>query len=216
MFTSIKFALFIGLCFALQVSSLAQDLEKGQFASVIRAGLVTSQVYGDDEGGYNKLGGTAGIGVITPVSEKIKLQVEIDYAMRGSRKRPNPKQGDYLTWAVEPHYIDLPILFKSYIYKFEFEAGINNGILLFTRVNDPNFFFDSNPNRKLDFNRYEIGINVGVNVPINTNWFGNVRFHHSILPAAGQLRFVNSNSLLGGAYNNSLTFGLYRVFNPRD
>lgn len=189
------------------------ELNKGEFSSLIRAGIVASQIHNDDIGGYNKLGGTLGAGVFTPIGDELNLQVEINYAMRGSRKRPNPKSGDYTTFAIEPHYIDVPILLKKFIWKFEFEAGLNNGIFLFNRINDPNFLL---PTAVKDFNRYELAINLGVNVPINDVWHSNVRFHYSVLPASGKLQFVNGLSLLGGAYNNAVTFSINRVFYPKD
>jgi hypothetical protein len=197
----------------LNASGQEREQNKGEFYGIVRTGIVTSQIHNDDFGGYNKLGGTLGTGVFTPVSDDLKLQIEIDYAMRGSRKRPNPKTGDLNTFSIEPHYIDVPILLKKFIWKFEFEAGLNNGIFLFGRVKDPNFIL---PPTVTDFNRYELALNLGVNVPIDDKWNANVRFHYSITPAAGKLQVVNGFSLIGGAYNNAIAFCLVRTFSPKD
>jgi len=188
-------------------------LNKGEFSGLIRAGIVASQIHNDDIGGFNKFGGTLGGGVFTPISEELNLQMEINYAMRGSRKRPNPKSGDLTTFAIEPHYVDVPILLKKFIWKFEFEAVLNNGFFLFSRISDPNFLL---PTSVKEFNRYELAANLGVNVPINEFWHTNVRLHYSITPASGRLQFVNGFSLLGGAYNNAITFSVNRVFYPKD
>jgi hypothetical protein len=190
----------------------SSDLRKGQFVALAKAGLVASQIHNDDIGGYNKLGGTAGVGIFTPIGEDLQLQIELNYAMRGSRKRQNPDRGDYTTFSIEPHYLDVPILLKKFIWKFEFEAGITNGFWIFSRMNDPNFLL---PAATKNFNRYELAANAGVNVPMNEFWNVNVRFHYSILPAAGKLQFVNGLSLLGGAYNNAMTFSINRAFYPK-
>lgn len=187
------------------------ELQKGEFAGLLRAGLVTSQIHNDDIGGYNKLGGTLGTGIFTPLANDLHLQIEINYSMRGSRKRPG--RLDRTTFFIEPHYIDVPIIFRKFIWKFDFEAGITNGIFLFSRINDPNFLL---PNTVSEFNRYELAGNLGVHVPINEKWTTNVRLHYSLLPASGSLQFVNGLSLLGGAYNNALTFAIYRSFYPKD
>ncbi|NQV53412.1 MAG: outer membrane beta-barrel protein [Flavobacteriales bacterium] len=189
------------------------NLNKGEFSGLIRAGIVASQIHNDDVGGYNKFGGTLGGGVFTPIGEDLNLQMEINYAMRGSRKRPDTKNFDYVTFRLEPHYVDVPILLKKFIWKFEFEAGLNNGFFLFSRITDPNFVL---PTSVKDFNRYELAANLGVNVPINEFWHTNVRLHYSITPASGRLQFVNGFSLLGGAYNNAVTFSINRVFYPKD
>ena len=150
------------LAFILLLGSVAQaqerpELQKGQFAGILKAGLVTSQIHNDNIGDYNKLGGSLGTGIFTPIGNDLHLQIEINYAMRGSRKRPNARRGDFTTFSIEPHYIDVPIIFRKFIWKFDFEAGITNGLFLFARINDPNFLL---PPSIEDFNRYELAGNL--------------------------------------------------------
>lgn len=184
---------------------------KGQFQALIRTGLTTSQIYGDHFGGYNKLGFTGGVGTFTSISKTFNFQFELNYATRGSRKRPTDK--DPTTYRIDPHYIDIPLLFKTQISFFELEFGICNGIYLFHNESDNIGRIPKNQNT-WQFNRYELAGNIGLNVPISEKWVTNARFHYSLLPASGQLGFVNGFSLYGGAYNNVISLSLHRVFRP--
>ncbi|MEX2596685.1 MAG: porin family protein [Salibacteraceae bacterium] len=192
----------------------AKKTRVGQFSGLVRAGLVASQMYNDDFGGYNKLGGTAGFGISTPISRSGKLQMEMNYAMRGSRKPAKPDDGDFTSILLEAHYIDIPILYKSSIWKFDYEVGLNNGVLIGTRVEYDGGI--SAPDNRKTFNRYELALNLGVDVPITDLWAFNARFHYSILPAAGKLAFVNGLSLTGGMFHNAITFSFVRTILPKD
>lgn len=198
-----------------QQSQQATKTRKGEFSSLVRAGIVTSQIYNDDYGGYNKLGGTAGIGVLTSISSGTKFQFELNYAMRGSRHPGDPKNGDFNTYSIGLHYIDIPLLLKRHIWKFDFEAGICNGILLFSGEKDQ-LGKIPNDQRIWQFTRYELAANIGVNVPISEHWNANARFHYSILPAAGKLGLVSGILLYGGAYNNALSLSVMRTFTPKN
>ena len=195
------------------MSALAQTEtpRKGQFSGLIKLGLVTSQIHNDDVGGYNKLGGTAGFGVFTPISRSAKVQLELNYAMRGSRKAARPDKGDFNSFTLEAHYIDIPILYRSHIAMFEYEIGLCNGLLVFQ---DSRNLSGPLPNLNA-FNRYELALNAGVSVPMNEKWNFNTRFHYSILPAIGKLQLVNGISVIGGAYNNAITFCITRTLSPK-
>jgi hypothetical protein len=185
----------------------------GQFNGLLRAGLCTSQIYNDDFGGYNKLGLTGGIGVFTRISQRFQFQIEMNYAMRGSRKRPNPKVGDFNTYSIAPHYLDIPLLIKTDINFFEVEFGLLSGFYLYHTERDQRGRIPQNQ-EVWQFNKYELALNLGINVPITEKWIANARFHYSILPASGQLGVVNGYSLTGGAYNNVITLSVHRLLIP--
>lgn len=202
------FLLFLLLLFCR--ASFAQEAiktKKGEFIGLVRAGAVASQIYNDDFGGYNKLGGTGGFGIYTNAFKSGGLQLEINYAMRGSRKPPRPDDGDFTSATIETHYIDIPILYRAHLWKFDYEIGLCNGVLIGSRE-------AYNPFQPAiwDFNRYELAINAGVHVPMNDTWYFNARFHYSLTPAAGQLGIVNNFSLIGGAYHNAISFSLVKMF----
>ena len=57
----------------------SKKTHKGEFHGLLKLGLTGSQIYGDDFGGYNKLGFTAGVGTFTNISKVVKFQIEINY-----------------------------------------------------------------------------------------------------------------------------------------
>lgn len=188
------------------------DQRKGEFRGLLRAGLCTSQINGDGFGGYNKLNGTAGVGVFTPISDKLRFQIELSYCGRGSRKRPS--DDDPTSYRISAHYIDIPLLLKFDVWKFEFEAGLCNGIFLF-HTEDDNFGRVPTDQRQWSFNRYEIAANGGIYVPINEKWKTNARFHYSILPAAGGFTTAGNVFFLSKSQHNTITLGIQRVLISR-
>jgi len=208
-------ALALGLVIAtISVGQNQSDERKGQFTGLVKAALVTSQIYGDDVGGYDKLGFSGGVGVSTSLAPNLDIQLETNYSLRGSRKPPNRKINDFTTATIGVQYIDVPILLKFWVWKFEFEAGVCNGIYL---NHTEKFNGAKLPEAQYVWNfwRYELAANVGVYAPIGDKWAGSARFHYSVLPAAGKLGVVSGFSVVGGAYNNALTFGVYRYFRPK-
>lgn len=201
---------------ALQVSSQVTSKrveKKGSFIGLIHGGISTSQINGDGFGGYNKFSLNTGIGTRAQFSDKLKLQIELNYAGRGSRKRLNDPSSRP-TSKFSLHYIDIPILFKFNTWKFEFEAGLCNSIYLSHREE---FNFNRIPAKfnQWNFNRYEPAINLGVYVPINEQWKSNVRFHYSIFPASGGIIQFNGRYSISGLYNNVITFSVYRLIRGR-
>jgi len=192
----------------------SKKTHKGEFHGLLKLGLTGSKIYGDDFGGYNKLGFTAGVGTFTNISKVVKFQIEINYATRGSRKPPNPKTSDFTTFRIAPHYIDIPLLFKKEIGPFEFELGICNGIYLFHKESDEKGKIPSSLNT-WQFNRYELAANAGINTAINEKWQFNARFHYSITPALGKRGIVRQFSYYGGAYSNVISLSLIRVLLPK-
>ncbi len=207
-FTALFFCL---TAFSFGSQAQTETPKKGQFSGMVKLGLVASQIHNDDVGGYNKLGGTAGFGVFTPISRTAKIQLELNYAMRGSRLAARPDKGEFNSFTLEAHYIDIPILYRSHLAMFEYEIGLCNGFLVASRRVDPLFITTAAP-----FNKYELAINAGVSVPIKENWSFNARFHYSMLPAIGKLGFVNGLNIIGGAYNNAISFSIIRTFTPKD
>lgn len=203
--------LLIGLSCSL--TALAQnddipDQKKGEFRGVARAGLCASQINGDGYGGYNKLNANVGLGVFTPINDRFRFQMEIGYCGKGSRKRPS--DDDPTSYRISAHYVDIPLLLRFDVWKFEFEAGICNGIFLF-HTEDDQFGRVPDAQEQWTFNRYEIAGNVGIYVPVTPKWQVNARFHYSILPAAGGYAFAGNKFFLSKSQHNTVTLGIHRI-----
>ncbi len=210
MWSNKSIVIFFLILSSIAAQAQTETAKKGQFSGLIKAGIVASQIHNDDVGGYNKLGGTAGFGVFTPITRSAKIQLELNYAMRGSRKAARPDKGDFTSFTLEAHYIDVPILYRSHLAMFDYEVGICNSFLVASRRIDPQFLTTAAP-----FNRYELAFNAGVSVPMKENWSFNARFHYSLLPAIGKLQFVNGINIIGGAYNNAISFCVVRILTPK-
>lgn len=184
----------------------------GNFRSGIRLGLCTSQIDGDNYGGYNKVGLTGGGLIATPVSKRLDVQLEINYCNRGSRDPADPEKGKFNSYRINLHYIDIPLLVMIQTWKFKFEFGITNGIFIASKEEDE---FGLVTNSVFNFNRYELALNAGANLLITKNWIFNVRYHRSVLPIANERVIVPGFGFLGGSYNDAILFSIVRYFNPQ-
>ena len=90
-------------------------------------GLTGSQIDGDDMAGYNKLGGTFGMGTNIYLSENISWQQEAVFYMRGAHASvQNASQK-----RAQMNYIDLNALLNYYFSESVFvQSGIGYGILM--------------------------------------------------------------------------------------
>src|SRR5688572_20561360 len=113
-------------------------LSKGQtFRAGAFAGLSTSQVSGDNLGGFDKAGLYAGGFVNIPMSEKWLLQMEITYIQKGSRPSKSDEEAGFPGIFPTLNYAEVPVLF---IYKakpkINIEAGLAFGVLVYSREED--------------------------------------------------------------------------------
>lgn len=205
-FSFLALVFVVGTTFAQEGGRRA---DRDAFNAGLKLGICTSQIDGDRWGGFNKIGPTGGFFVNRALSPKIEGQLEILYTNRGSRLWPSAKNGN-ASYRISLHYIDIPILAKFWLWKFQFEAGIINGIFFGSHESDAfgTVVFPMYPR----WNRYELALGLGVNVPISEKWSINARFHRSMLPAAS---YKETNSLLvflSGSYHRAVMFTLNYQF----
>ncbi len=200
----------IALLAILPLLAVGQSEEVRQFGSFtagVKLGLCTSQIAGDNYGGYNKVGPTGGVLIFTPLGDKTDIQMEINYCNRGSRDPADPDKGKLDSYRINLHYIDIPLLVKFKTWKFQFETGLTNGIFISSTEEDE---FGTVTNSIFDFNTYELAFNLGANLPLTKNWIFNARYHRSIIPIANQRVLVPWFGFLGGSYNDALSFTIIR------
>ncbi len=102
-----------------------------KFDGGILAGGLVSQVDGDDWAGYSKLGYLVGGFVQLEISPNFSFQMEMEYIQKGSRKPSNIDSGDYKTYLLRLHYLEIPVLFQYTFFKrLSVEAGPAFDILL--------------------------------------------------------------------------------------
>ena len=98
----------------LAISLLPFFSQAQKFKAGVFLGISSSQVSGDQLGGFNKPGLYAGGFVNTPLGEKTSAQMEISFIGKGSR--PTSEQADANPYNIYPtlNYVEVPVLF---IYK---------------------------------------------------------------------------------------------------
>ena len=97
--------------------SFTSEVKAQQFRGEVTAGIVGSQVSGDQLGGFNKAGLLAGIGVRTSLSEKVEAGFRMLYLQKGSRKPLKNDGTDSAFYLLRLNYIELPFTIRYHATK---------------------------------------------------------------------------------------------------
>jgi hypothetical protein len=175
------------------------------FKGGVIAGVSTSQVSGDNLGGFNKAGLFLGAFTQLPLSPISNIKMEMNYIQKGSN---NPKMLENGFTDISTSYIEVPISVNYYQNEITcFEIGIQTAFLLSSSDND---FSGPIPNNTNEFNKIDLGAFIGMNYHLTDNILLNSRISHSILPvrphASGAIYQLNR-----GQYNSVLSFTLHYI-----
>ena len=192
-----KFAILL-CCGFLSLSIHAQ-----KFGGGIILGISTSQVSGDNLGGFNKAGLLIGGFIDLQISNRLKGQMEMTFIQKGSN---NPKMNENNYSDISLSYVEIPLLLKYQQSRtIAIEGGIETAFLISASEND--IYGQNIYNSKGEFNTTDIGIFIGLNYFINTRVILNSRISNSILPirahASGATFQLNK-----GQYNSVLSFSV--------
>lgn len=103
-----KIFILLALTFSFIVTVNSQNF----FGGLI-AGGITSQVEGDQRGGFNKLGFTAGAFAGLPINKNFSVHLELKYIQKGSRSNNVEAFPDGDPYLLRLDYIDMPIVFTT-------------------------------------------------------------------------------------------------------
>ena len=196
-------------CGFLTISIQAQN-----FGGGIILGLSTSQVGGDDLGGFNKAGLLAGVFANKAISPLLSFQMEMTFIQKGSN---NPKMNDYEHINAEVpdisiSYIEVPLLLQYHqSNELKIEGGIQTAYLINGYYNDLN---GKMPNPTNPFINYDIGLLLGVDYLFSNKLSLNTRLSNSIIPI-GEEDYDHPNtynSARKGKYNSVLSFAIHYNF----
>jgi len=204
-----KFALFIFCGF------LISNLQAQNFGGGIVLGLSTSQVGGDDLGGFNKAGLLAGVFANKSISPLLSFQMEMTYIQKGSN---NPNMNDYKSKNVgKPdislNYIEVPILLQyQQNTTLKIEGGIQFANLINGYYNDS--YGEITYSGTTPFIKNDIGLLLGMDYKFSGTLSLNTRISNSILPI-GEEDYnhpTTYNSTKKGKYNSVLSFAIHYNF----
>ena len=124
------------LIFLLPLTTLGQGFGGGLYG-----GISTSQVTGDNIGGFNKAGGWAGAFTDYRFTPRSALQFELSFIQKGSRQAPTVKNNNTFI-LYNYNMLEIPVLYRWYgIKNMSIEVGPQVGILLGSveKGSDPSF-----------------------------------------------------------------------------
>ena len=183
--------LFLLLAFWLNVR--AQDRPPvGTFKGGVLAGATTSQISGDNLAGFHKLGAMAGVFANCVLVEQpkfgLKLQMEMDFVMKGSHSfsRPGQAVNPMAKYVLNLGYIEVPVLLRFRIARitirnssdFEFELGPAFGVNLYAHERDVYGRILGRP----AFNRMEFSMMGGLTYVFKEHHGITLRYSNSIVP----------------------------------
>ena len=181
--------------------SLTQNLEGG-----VIIGINSSQVSGDNLGGFNKFGLKFG-GLVKRQMSLFNILVELQYINKGSKEFI--ESGDYSNgYMFKTSYIEIPFIIEKLINKnIHIQSGFSLSKLLVFSEQIGDYSIDG-----IGLNKLEYSFHIGLHTKLKRKLYLNTRFSNSIIPirphSSGQTYKLNK-----GQYNTCLSFCIYYMFN---
>jgi len=182
-----------------------------KFKGGFHIGLLATQVDGDDFSGYKKPGLFVGAFANIPFKEgMLKLQLEMDYAQKGSR---SPASNPY-RYRIVLHQIEVPIMFGCKIWKeFSVEIGASLNIIASAKEYLDNVVVQPDAGSGCKFNLFEVGGIAGLSYMFKEHYSLFFRFNYSISPLGSNVvRREDGRKLEKYTWNNALLFGFCYQF----
>ncbi len=192
------------------LAGLAQRFNGG-----ILAGGVISQVDGDNNQGYHKVGYLGGAFVSLKISPRSSFQLEMEYIQKGARKNADTLTNMDTTFLNRLHYLEIPLLYQyTFAKRFQAEIGPAADVFLgsYEEVNglEP-------PYLTVPYQTVTLTGIIGITCFITDHLKAGFRFNYSLMSirtdyVAGARKILFET----GQYNNVLSLGLSWYFKPRD
>lgn len=187
------------LSLLLTVSLYAQrSTAVSNFKGGVRAGLTTTQISGDNLSGFHKLGACAGVFANIPLNDALdwKLQVEMDFVMKGSHNftRPHQVPNPTAKYILNLGYVEVPVLLKwnfgkritingkPILHGFELEFGPAFGIKAYQNERDWTGTIPATVDNGRMFRRFELSAMAGLSYMFKEHHGVSVRYSNSLIP----------------------------------
>jgi len=186
------------LCFFISSNIISAQNFKGG----IIGGISTTQVSGDNLGGYNKAGLCIGVFTQLPISPISNIKMEMEYIQKGSR---NPKMNENGIQDISTSYLEIPLSINyNQSDLLTIETGIQTALLLTSKDNDIYGSVDSDP----PFDKTDISAFIGMYYHLTESLSLNTRLGNSIFPIRGY-DGEKISIFYRGQYNTVLSFTLH-------
>ncbi|MDR1006585.1 MAG: PorT family protein [Bacteroidales bacterium] len=198
------------LIITLFVSILCLTIQAQSFKAGIFGGIVPSQVDGDDQGGFNKLGFTAGV-FINKELKTGKLQGELAFTTKGSRPSNNAAT---MPMKLSFSYIDISIYYSIGIWNnLSARAGLVPSVLIYGSESMSGVVANSGDD-SFPYRRFSTEISAGLDYAFTKHWSIGATYNYSIFSIRkGDLRFFGIRpSETNGQYNNYIKIFLSYQF----
>lgn len=187
--------LFLSCC----ICALLSGVQAQSFKGGLQAGLLASQVDGDNMDGYHKPGVFAGAFVNLPLKEgEWQLQLELDYMQKGCKATNQVSEELMNDYHLTFHQIGMPVLLQWNPGRYRLEAGCAFNITPLIRERRNGELWEHGSDGEA-YRFFELGGVCGAGVQLNPHWGLQLRFMYSLLPVGKSFykRFgLRNNSLL--------------------
>lgn len=152
--------------------------QKRLFHGGLLGGITATQVHNDNSGGFNKIGLYLGGYIQTEFSDMWIGEIGMNYAAKGARQNSGDKNVGYSKYVARLGYIEFPVIIKIRFSKFDVEAGLSFGFLLF----GSEFLNGDKQQSPTAYKPFEFAGIIGVNYMFNDKLGVNLRSQTSLLP----------------------------------
>jgi hypothetical protein len=182
------------LCLLVTFSTFAQRFKGG-----ILLGMSASQVDGDTQKGFNKLGLFSGVSVSTDFTKTIGTKIELYYIGKGAKQNNDGVE----VFKSKLHYVEMPFLltFKP-VNHFQLDLGLACSYLISSKLFEMGAEVTDGLN---NMHNFDLGGIASGSYYFSKNLGFNVRMDYSITPIKNNPNW----------YNYNLSFGLVYQFNNK-
>ena len=168
--------LFIFVLLMLSLSEV--DAQGRLFHGGLLGGITATQVHNDNSGGFNKIGPYLGGYIMTEFSKRWIFEIGMNYAAKGAREVSGDKNVGFSKYVSKLGYMEFPVVLKYRLDKFDFEAGLSFGFLLFG-----NEFLNGNKQQSpTKYKPFEFAGIIGINYMFTDKFGLDLRSQTSLLP----------------------------------
>jgi len=195
---------------------------QNSFQGGIAGGFTMTQISGDNLAGFDQFGISAGPFIRREISGAGAVRMEINFTQKGSRKIPDPENGDYNEYRLRLNYAEVPLLYEHRYKDIVFQGGLYVGFLLGwkeeTQFGDL-IILDQNQ-KPLEFEDLDVGMALGLYYEVTEKFFVSGRYTGSLLPVRKHPSGQTLSQALGGTfteanagqYSSVLQFGIGVLF----